>query len=69
MKKQSFSTYYRSSDSPRIGDTVATPRFGTCKVLSLNPRKGLFTVRSIMTGEKDFQIISECDLIERKENN
>lgn len=57
--------YYKTETPPKISDTVATCRFGQCKVIDIDTNNGYTLCRNIFTSEESWEITSDCDLIDR----
>lgn len=53
--------YYKTETTARLGDIVATCRFGQCKVVQLS--EGEILCENILTKETSWEITNDCDLI------
>jgi hypothetical protein len=53
--------YHKTQIFAKIGDVVATCRFGQCKVIQIN--SGEILCENIFTKEQSWQITNDCDLI------
>lgn len=59
---------YFNGEKTRIGDTMATCRVGTCKLLRYLDDGWTGDVRNVLTGERFQVALGDCDLIDRKPN-